>query len=278
MGYGPPGVRFLNPIHAVRNLMRQRHLIWAMARRDVEQRYRGSFLGLLWSFLTPLLTLGVYTFVFSVLFRARWSSNGSESRADFALITFCGIIAFNIFAESVLKAPATVTSNVNYVKKIVFPTETLPLSVVVASAVQAVFSLMVLGVGLLVAQRQLTAEALLLPLAFAPIFALSAGFALLLASLGVFLRDTAHLVAAVTPLLLFMSAVLYPVSALPDLVRPYAVLNPLIPMIENVRACVLDDIRFDWQAWGITVGISLLSFLLGYAWFMRTKPWFADVL
>ena len=271
-------MRFLNPIHAVRNLLRQRHLIWAMARRDVEQRYRGSFLGLLWSFLTPLLTLGVYTFVFSVLFRARWSANGSESRTDFALITFCGIIAFNIFAESVQKAPATVTSNVNYVKKIVFPTETLPLSVVVASAVQAVISLLVLGAGLVVAQRRVTAEALLLPLAFGPIFALSAGFALLLASLGVFLRDTAHLVAAVTPLLLFMSAVLYPVSALPEVIRPYAVLNPLIPMIENVRACVLDDIAFDWQAWGITVSVSVVVFLFGYAWFMRTKPWFADVL
>ena len=249
-----------------------------MAKRDIEQRYRGSLLGMVWSFLIPLFTLAVYTFVFSVLFRARWAAEGTESRADFALITFCGLIYFNIFSETVSRAPSVVVANVNYVKKIVFPVEVLPLSTVTAALTQGALSFVVLALSMIVLRHSLPVTMLLAPIALLPIILLSAGFALFLASLGVFLRDIAHAVSVITPLLMFLSAVLYPVAALPEKIRSYAYLNPLIGMLENFRGCVVMGTGLDWSSWGISMALAGFVCVLGYAWFMKTRPWFADVI
>lgn len=271
-------LHYLNPFAAIANINRHRGLIWLIARRDIEQRYRGSLLGLLWSFLTPIVTLAVYTFVFSVLFKARWSLGSEESRTDFALITFCGLIAFNVFSESVNRAPGAIVYNVNYVKKVIFPVEGLPLATVVSALVQAMISLAVLTVALLVFRQRIEWTVVLLPLALAPLVLFSAGFSMLLASLGVFLRDTAHVVSVVTPLLMFLSAVLYPVSALPESVRRFAIFNPLIPMVENFRASVVMGSVLDWESWAMTMIMGAVVWQLGYAWFMKTRRWFADVV
>ena len=133
----------VNPAKLMRGMWRSRDLVWQMTKREVIGRYRGSVLGLLWSFFNPILMLTIYTFVFSVVFKARWGSGG-ESRFEFALILFAGLIVFNLFAECVNRAPSLIVGNVNYVKKVVFPLEILPLVTMGAALFHCAISLGVL--------------------------------------------------------------------------------------------------------------------------------------
>src|ERR1044071_5895587 len=106
------------PIAMFRSLWRNRQLIWQMTRRDISMRYRGSIIGLAWSFINPIMMLLVYTFVFSVIFKARWTTSGTESKTDFAIILFSGLIVFNLFSEIINRSPGLITSNANYLKKV----------------------------------------------------------------------------------------------------------------------------------------------------------------
>jgi lipopolysaccharide transport system permease protein len=113
------------PTEIARSLWRNRSLVRSLVQREVVGRYRGSFLGILWSFFNPVFMLLVYTFVFSVVFKARWGT-ASDSKTEFALVLFAGLLVFNVFAECFNRAPTLILSNVNYVKKVVFPLEILP--------------------------------------------------------------------------------------------------------------------------------------------------------
>lgn len=270
----------LNPSiggRAVSALWSQRALLVKMISREVIGRYRGSVLGILWSLFNPLLMLGVYTFVFTVVFEARWTG-GSGSRAEFAMLLFVGLIFFNLFAECVNQAPMLVLRNVNYVKKVVFPLEILAPIAFGAALFHALVSLVVWFVAywLFFGWPHLTV--LLLPLVLLPLALFTLGLSWLLASLGVFLRDVSQIVVVLTTILLFLSPIFYPASAVPEAYRTWLLLNPLAPVIEQAR-----DILF----WGrVPDGVFYVEYLaasaliawLGYAWFQRTRKGFADVL
>jgi len=266
-----------SPKEMVASVWRNRSLLIALVKRDVVGRYRGSVLGILWSFFNPILMLVVYTFVFGVIFKARWNAD-SDSKTEFALVLFAGLIVFNLFSECVNRAPALVLSNVNYVKKVVFPLEILP-SVAVGSAMfHAAISLVVWLIAHVIFFGIPHATVLLLPLVLLPLILLIMGIAWGLASLGVYLRDISQFIGVLTTVLLFLSPIFYPSSALPDGLRTVLLLNPLAPAIEFSR-----DVLF----WGTTPSpISLLLYLLGaafvawlgFAWFQMTRKGFADVL
>jgi lipopolysaccharide transport system permease protein len=259
-------------------LTEHRYLIWQLTRREVQSRYRGSWLGLLWSLLNPLLMLALYTFVFSVVFRARWGGSGADGNLDFALAVFSGLIAYNLFAESVTAAPSLVLSNTNYVKRVVFPLEVLPVARFLSCAVQAGFSSLILAAVLFWHRGSLPWTLVLLPLALAPLALLTLGVSWFLASLGVFIRDIGNLVSVLTTSLLFLSPVFYPLSKLPEPLQPYLILNPLAPIVDNFRRVIFDGLPPDWGSW---MTVTLLSGVLaaaGFAWFVRSKNAFADVL
>jgi len=234
-------------------------------------------LGILWSFFNPIFMLIVYTFVFSVVFKARWNA-GSESKTEFALVLFAGLIMFNLFAECVNRAPSLILSNVNYVKKVVFPLEILP---VVSLGAALFHSLISLGVWL-VAYAMLFGvphiTVLLWPLIIFPLLLFIMGMTWILASLGVYLRDVSQFIGIVTTVLMFMSPIFYPVDALPEAYRHLLLLNPLTSAIEQARGVLF---------WGKTPDLTILSgyllgailvALLGFAWFQKTRKGFADVL
>ena len=160
---GESVVRFFNPIHIVIHLWKYRNLIKQLTWREVVGRYKGSFIGLGWSFIQPLMMLCVYTFVFSVIFKARWGMDPDESKAAFALVLFMGLITFSLFSEMANSAPSLVLANVNYVKKVVFPLEVLPLVRFLSGLINAAFSLVVLLVGILIVRHFIYWTALLLP-------------------------------------------------------------------------------------------------------------------
>lgn len=258
-------------------LWRNRSLIKASVKREVLGRYRGSMMGLLWSFFNPLFMLAIYTFVFSVVFKARWGA-GDGSKTEFALVLFAGLIILNMFNECITRAPSLIISNVNYVKKVVFPLEILPFVVLLSALFHGLISLCVWLLAYMIFFGLPHLTILYLPLVALPLFLFIMGLSWALSSLGVFLRDVVQFIGVITTVLTFLSPVFYPASALPEKYQHFLYLNPLTPVIEQAR-----DILF----WGkppeaTVLGISCIASIgiawLGFAWFQKTRKGFADVL
>ena len=210
-----------------KSLFQHRELILQMTKREVVGRYKGSVLGLMLSFINPVLMLAVYTFVFSVVFRAKWGVGGEEGNVEFAVVLFVGLIVHSLFAEVINRAPTLILSNVNYVKKVVFPLEILPVISMGAALFHGFVSLGVLLGAFILLNGFLHWTALLVPLVFLPLIFVTLGFAWLLASLGVYLRDVGQTIGIITTVMLFLAPVFYPMSALPEKYHVFILANPL---------------------------------------------------
>lgn len=267
----------ISPMAILTSLVLNRDLIAPLVKREVIGRYRGSVMGMLWSLFNPVLMLMVYTFVFSVVFKARWAG-GSDSKTEFALVLFAGLMIFNFFAECVNRAPVLVVSNVNYVKKVVFPLDILIWITVGSAAFHLVVSLGVWFFFHLVFLGVPPLSILLLPLVLFPFVLLTTGFCWLLASLGVFLRDVTQIIGVITTILLFLSPIFYPILALPEQYRPWVQMSPLTLTVEQARDVMIWGKGIDWEPWLIYCMISMIFAWLGFAWFQKTRKGFADVL
>ena len=263
----------------LRNLRRHRQLITQMTRREVIGRYRGSFLGLAWSFFNPVLMLAVYTFVFSVVFKARWGTDVvEESKGQFALVLFVGMIVHGFFAEVVNRAAGLILGNVNYVKKVVFPLEILPVVSIGAALFHSFVNLAVLLIAIALFNGHVFWTAIFVPLVFLPLVILTVGLAWMLSSLGVFLRDVTQTIGMITTMMLFLAPVFYPITALPEEYRPWLMANPLTFIIEQAREVLIWGRLPDWRGMGLyTIAATAVAWG-GYAWFQKTRKGFADVL
>lgn len=228
-----------SPLAVVRSIATHWSIILQMAKRDVVGRYKGSVMGLLWSFLNPLFMLTVYTFVFSVVFKARWSTGGDESRTQFAIILFVGMIVHGFLSEVVNKAPLIILGNTNYVKKVIFPLETLPVISLFAALFHTCISLCVLLMAFFIFNGYLHWTIVFLPLVFFPLIIFCLGISWILASLGVFLRDVSQTTVIITTVLMFLSPVFFPISALPEKYHIWIMLNPLTFIIEQARTVLI---------------------------------------
>lgn len=263
----------------MRRLLAQRHLLWQLARRDIAGRYRGSFGGLAWSLITPILLLAIYLFVFGYVFNPRHAPGSSPGGiVEFGLSLFCGVLVHSMFAECLVRAPVVITSQPSYVKKIVFPLELLPLVTVCSALFHLLVALAVLLLGVVLLFRVPGGHALALPLVLAPLVLMSAGVAWLTASLGVFLRDIGQLTGLLATVLMFLSPVFYPVQALPADWRWLALVSPLTVPIEGLRELLLHDRMPPSAALTAYWVVALAVCWLGWAWFARTRKGFADVL
>ena len=266
-----------SPSEMLASLWRNRELIKTSAKREVHGRYRGSIMGILWSFLNPVFMLAVYTFVFSEVFKARWSGGG-ESKAEFALVLFAGLFVFNIFSECINRSPGLIIANSNYVKKVVYPLEILSWVTLFSALFHAAISLCVWLLAYMVFFGFPHATALYLPLILLPFFLFIMGLSWILASLGVYLRDVAHLVGVATTVLMFLSPIFYPASALPEKYRNLVYLNPLTSVIEQTRTVLFWGESPDFLMLACYwVAAAVIAFL-GFAWFQKTRSGFADVL
>jgi lipopolysaccharide transport system permease protein len=260
-----------------RSLWRNRELIVQMTKREVLGRYRGSVMGLFWSFFNPVLMLAVYTFVFSMVFKARWGG-GSGSKTEFALVLFAGLIVFNLFSECVNRAPGLILGNVNYVKKVLFPLEILAVVVLGSAVFHLLISLLVWLIFYLVFFGMPPATLLLLPMELLPLILLTLGISWLLNSLGVYLRDVSQIVGVMTTVLMFMSPIFYPLDALPEKYRPFLYVSPLTHIVEKSRDLMIWGKGLDWKVWVFSLVFSVMIAWLGFAWFQKTRKGFADVI
>lgn len=272
-------MRDASPIGLLRSLRHHWHLLLIMSWRDVVGRYRGSLMGMLWTFVTPLLLLLIYTFVFTVVFKARWNvDTGDEGRATFAIVLFVGMIIHSLMAEILTRAPTLMLGHANYVKKVVFPLEILPLTLFLSSLFHFVISVGVLFLAMIVLGHPLHATVLLLPFTLLPIVPLLLGIAWGLAAIGVYLRDVGHLTGLISTVLLFLSPIFFPVEALGEPYQSLMAFNPLTVIIEESRQVVLWGKLPDVSA---LLAYSVVSCTLGwcgFALFQKGRKGFADVI
>ena len=262
-----------------RSLWRNRQLIAQMTTREVAGRYKGSALGLAWSFFNPVLMLIVYTFVFSEVFKARWGgSGGDESKTQFAVVLFVGLIVMGLFTEVLNRAPSLILSNVNYVKKVVFPIEILPVIAMGTALFHGLISLCVLLAAFTLFNGYLHWTVVFFPLVFFPLIVLSLGLTWMLASLGVFLRDVGQTIGIITTVMMFLSPVFYPVTAVPERFRPIIMANPLTFIIEQAREVLIWGHLPNWIGLGVYSLVAFVVAWMGYVWFQKTRKGFADVL
>lgn len=260
------------------SLWRHRRLVVQLTQREVMRRYRGSVLGLAWSFFNPLLMLAVYTFIFSVLFEARWEGNLAESRSTFAILLFIGITIHGIFAECAGRAPSLILNNVNYVKKVVFPVEILPWVAMGSTLFHAGVSLVLLLLAQLLLNHNVAWTAVFFPIIIVPLVLVTMGVAWFLSALGVYVRDVGHVIGFITTVLLFISPVFYPRSALPAEYQIWAGLNPLTFPLEESRKVLVHGQAPDGWIWGVHMFAGMAVAWMGFWWFQKSREGFADVL
>lgn len=256
------------------DLFKHRYLLGQLVKRDVLLRYRGAMFGVVWIFLSPLVMLAIFAFVFGHIFQSRWPQQ--TEGMPFWLMLYAGLIVFNVFGEAVSRAPGAVRGFPAYVKKIVFPVQILPLVPLGSALVHAAFNFLVFLLALIWV-GQFSAGILLLPLLLIPVLLLASGFSWFLAAWGVFIKDMTQIVPLFVQMLLFLSPVFYPVSAVPAFLRPIYELNPISAVIEAARSTML-GLPIPWLSWSVTLGFGALTAYLGYQFFQHARDEFADAL
>jgi len=261
------------------SLRKNRYLVLHMAQREIVGRYRGSVMGLAWSFFNPMLMLAVYTFVFSVVFKARWGgADIDESRGMFAIVLFVGMITHSLFAEVINRAPTLIISNVNYAKRVIFPLEALPVISICTALFHAAVSMGILLGAFIIMKGYIHWTVVFLPIVIMPLIILTLGFAWALASLGVFLRDVSQTISIITTIMLFLAPVMYPISAVPPKLQLVIMANPLTFIINQARAVLIFGNQPQWLGLAIYFLVATLIAWGGFAWFQKTRKGFADVL
>ena len=276
-----PG-KLAGPVEFLSGIAHHRHLIAQLTRREVLGRYRGSRLGLLWPFLNPVLLLIIYTVVFGHIFKSKFNGRPGEATPPFTLMLFAGLTVFNVFAECIARAPSLILQNANYVNRVVFPLEILPITIVLSSLFHLLMSFVPLVLVTFLLERHLFWTVAEWPLLLIPLTAYALGTTWLLAALGVFLRDLNEVVLAATTILMYASAIFYPLSSVADkvpaLFQPVVLLNPVAHLIEESRNIAVAGEPLDLTAYGWQVLGGGIMMLVGYAVFMRVKHAFADVI
>jgi len=263
-------------IYPVLTLWRNRSLIRTMVRRDILGRYRGSFGGVFWTLLNPLLLMLTYFFVFGVVLNARFGND--PSRTGFALYFLAGMLPWLAFSEAAGRAPTVMIEHRNFVKKLVFAVETLPFNLVISGLVSEIFGLALFSAGFLIARGTLPASVLWLPLLIVPQILFTAGVAWWLAALGVFVRDLGQVIGFLLTLWFFLTPICYPEASLPSMAAPLLAKNPIYVLVRGYRAVFLEGhapaFAPLWKLWLV----SIAAFVAGHACFYKLRKSFADII
>jgi lipopolysaccharide transport system permease protein len=252
------------------------NLVLSLAKRELAARYKGSVLGILWAVLTPIVMIAIFTIIFAGIFKAKFGA--SNSNWDYALYLFCGLLPWNAFQESVQLSSTTIVGHANLVKRVVFPLETLPVSQSLAAIANQMFGTIALLLALLIIHRELHPTLVLLPVLLIPQFIATLGAAWLLAALGVFVRDIVQGISLVLMAWLYLTPIIYPESMVPPRYEWLVNLNPFTPLVRSYRRIILEGSLPDWRGLAYFTSFALVSFLVGYWWFAKSRKNFADVI
>jgi lipopolysaccharide transport system permease protein len=255
-----------------------RSLIWQLLKRDVQARYRGSALGLLWALATPIIMLSIYTFVFQTVFKSRWNDTQGETTLSFAIILFLGLSVHGLLSETLTKSPLLIVGNQNFVKKIVFPLPILSWVTLLSGLVTFFISFSLLLILILIELKTIPLTALLIPIILLPYCILLLGISWVLAALGVYLRDIQQITGTLATFLLFLSPIFYSTSFLPESFQPLIFLNPLSYVVEASREVLIYGVLPSFRGLAIYSAVAIAVAYLGNYFFRKVSPGFADVL
>ncbi len=256
-------------------------LLRTLVRRDLEARYKGSVLGNFWPVINQLSQLLIYTYVFAVVLKVKLSLKGvaGDDSLVFGLWLFAGLVPWIAFTTGLMAGSGSVVAQPNLVKKVVFPLELLPLVPVLSAFVESMFGLALLIVFVAFVSGSLHPTLALLPLVWIPQLLLTAGLSYLLAGFTTFLRDIPQILGVVINLWFYLTPIVYPVSVIPDQIRPWVFrLNPIAALAEVYRDLILQGTITYWREWIILGIVSGLVFTLGFGVYKRLRSGFADVL
>ncbi len=267
--------RFIKPFKLITN---NKDLFMQSLIREVSQKYKGAYLGVLWNFIMPLVMMVVYSFVFGVVFKAKWDFQVSNSNSEFALILFVGITIFTLFSEAINAAPLLVISNANYVKKVIYPLHLLSVTNVCASFVQTLFNVLIILIAKAIILGSFDFMFLLFPLVILPHVLIILGISWIFASIGVYIRDTKQGAAIVSLVFGYATPVFFPLSALPENVQWVMLYNPMTIIVENARRVLIYGLFPEWDRLIVVLLVSYIVFLLGYYTFAYLSRGFSDVM
>jgi len=263
----------------VASFWRHRSLIASLTKRDILGRYRGSMLGLAWSFLNPLLMVTVFTFVFGEVFQSRWPGSQQTGGIDFAAALFAGLLVYTLFAECISKAPSLIIANTNYVKKIVFPLDVLAWVSIMASWVHWLAAYLILMALLIFSGWAVSWHLLWLgPLLLLPYLLMLVGLSWIVSAICVYFRDLTHLIQPALTALLFLSPVFYSVTSVPESFQWIYGLNPITHVIDWVRGIALHQTLPSWGHYWRFSAVSAVVLIVGFAAFQKMRKGFADVI
>ena len=254
-----------------------RALIFQLVKREIASRYRGSLLGLIWPFVNPLLMIVIYTFIFGVVFKSRWRTESSDP-IEYAVVMFAGILLHSLIAECIMRAPTLIINNVNFVKKVVFPLESLAWVSAGSALFHTLIALIIFVGTILLWQGYVPPSIFLVPIILIPYCLLIVGLVWFISALGVYLRDISQLMGIISSLLMFLAPVFYPLSAVPKSFSAYLYLNPITFIVEQVRNVAIWGKPFDWMGWAVYSLLALIIAWIGLNWFQSMRRGFPDVL
>ena len=255
---------------------RNRNLIRTLVRRDILSRYAGSAGGAFWAVLNPLLLMLTYFFVFGVVLNAR--ADGDPSATGFAFYFLAGMMPWLAFSDAVARAPGILIEHRNFIRKLVFPVETLPVNLVATGLVTEFFGVVLLLIGLLAVHGHVSATMLYVPLLVIPQILFTAGLCWFLAAMGVFVRDLAQIMGYLLTIWFFVTPICYPESKIPPFAVRLLAFNPMYVLVRNYRRVLLESTAPDWHALGWTTVAAVVVFLAGHAWFRKLRRSFADLI
>lgn len=272
----------LNPLVILNTLHRNRGLLRQFTARIFHERHKGSLLGVLWAVLLPILMMGLYTLVFGFIFGSSYGVIPNENKTDFGLGIFLSLTLFGLVSESFALSPTIILNNPNFVRKVVFPLEVLPVAHLGSSLINFLISILLFLIGLTFIGRGLSIHALWFPLIVAPLVLLSLGIYWTFSALGVFLRDLNQIMVFVTQAMLYSSAIFYSTTKIEgtnlEFLLPILGLNPIVHAVELSRDVMLWHLPMQLSDLGFLYGLSLVVFCAGFAFFQSLKPAFSDVI
>jgi lipopolysaccharide transport system permease protein len=257
---------------------KQRDLIIQFTKRELEIRHKGSLLGHLWAILSPSMMLGLYLFIFGVIFGGRFGILPNEDFFDYALALFLGLSFFNVIAEAITTSPLLIISQPNFVKKVVFPLEIIPLTKIAASLYYSFLSVALCILLAPFTHGGLHASAFALPLLMLPLAMIALGISWALSAIGVFIRDINHLTGFIATATMYASAIVYSPTKVPMKIWSILKLNPLLLVIDQARHIILWNSTLDYFSLIYIYVISLIILIGGYIIFKYLRPYFAELI
>ena len=255
-------------IEKCKEIYNYRHMLFTLVKQDIKGRYKGSFLGFLWTLLNPLLMLLVYSLVFQFIFKT-----GIE---NYPIYLFICLMPWNTFANSIAVGTVCVSNNGSILKKVYFPREVMPLAVVISNTIQYFFSAVIIFIALLVSGVGISWSALFLPIIVLIQAIFTFGIILILSAINVFVRDVQYIMNIVMMIWMYATPILYSISMVPERFLGLYHLNPMVGIMEAYQAILYNKTLPDLSSLGTIFLVSLVVLFIGYLVFNKLQRRFAE--